>query len=274
MAYIPTIHTFEDDINENRGFDELPISGGINNYNLNNDILVKEKGESSLTKKILTFIAILFILASLSVVAYYFYGKWKATQEEARLNREAEARQNMNSSDTNIQNDISKIFPKLAPGISPFISQAVQKNNIVILTIKDADLNTDNYTLFYAYILAHKKDLNSDLFFAFKIDELIDSLKSDNELENIPSSQEEFYTENENSNAVANIENKNANPFITKALPISYNDLVWENKTLSNLDFEAASAGVLTLIYGYSGKKYAVFTASLKDFFDAISSLQ
>ena len=39
----------------------------------------------------------------------------------------------MNSSDTNIQNDISKIFPKLAPGISPFISQAVQKITLLFL---------------------------------------------------------------------------------------------------------------------------------------------
>ncbi len=263
MAYIPTIHTFEDDINENRGFDEPPISGGVNNYNLNSDILVKEKSESTLTKKILTFIAILFILASFFIVGYYFYGKWKATQEEARLNREAEARLNMNSSNSDIQNDISKIFPKLAPGISPFISQAVQKNNIVILTIKEADLNTDNYTLFYAYILAHKKDLNSDLFFAFKIDELIDSLKTDNELDTNYSYQGD-----------SSLENKTMESFITKAIPMTYNDLVWENKTLSNLDFEAANAGVLTLIYGYSGKKYVIFTTSLKNFFDTISSLQ
>ena len=85
MAYIPTIHTFEDDINENRGFDELPISGGINNYNLNNDILVKEKGESSLTKKNFNFYSYTFYISFLSVVAYYFMENGKLLKKKLDL---------------------------------------------------------------------------------------------------------------------------------------------------------------------------------------------
>lgn len=282
MAYIPTIHTFEDDVNENRGFDEAPISGGVNSYNSSNSILVSEKKESSLTKKVLTFIAILFILASLAVVGYYFYTKWQATQEEARLNREAEARLNANTADPNIESDLSKIFPRLAPGISPYISNAVQKNNVVILTIKDADITSDSYTLLYAYILAHKRDLNSDLFFAFKIDELVNSLQMDNELDPNYTGQNQntdFATDEDINNFSLNensIQGDGADfdSFIAKPKPISQNDLSWESKTLRNQDFEAASAGVITLIYGYSGKKYAVFTTSLKDFFDATAGLQ
>ncbi len=279
MAYIPTIHTFEDDINENRSFTEAPISGGINNYTSNNDILVLEKKESPVTKKVLTFIAILFILGSLAVIGYYFYTKWQITQEEARLNAEAANRQNISTEDSSIQNDLSKIFPKLAPGISPYISQAVQKNNTVILSIKD-DISVDNYTFLYAYILAHKRDLNSDLFFAFKIDELINSLQTNNELDpnyipgtNNYSSNEELsnFTLEESTHSASQV---NFDSFIAKPKPLNINDLSWESKTLRNQDFEATSAGVITLIYGYSGKKYAIFTTSLKDFFDAINSLQ
>ncbi len=74
MAYIPTIHTYEDDINENRGFDQAPISGGVENIN-NSIMLIKDKPKNSLSKKILSFIAILFILGSVLIIGYYFYGK-------------------------------------------------------------------------------------------------------------------------------------------------------------------------------------------------------
>ncbi len=269
MAYIPTIHTFEDDVNENRAFDEAPISGGVDKYNTSN-ILVTEKKDGSLTKKILTFISVLLILACISVVVYYFYSKWKIKQNENNLNNNIIQQIPVNDG---LQNDLSKIFPKLALGISPYISQATQKNNIVILTIKDSDLNIDNYTLFYAYILAHKKDLNSDLFYAFKIQDIVDYLQTDNGLDL-------NYLEKNNLNDFDspdnNIETKNQifSSFISKPKPILENDLSWESKTLKNQDFEVANAGVLTLIYGYSGKKYVVFTTTLKDYFETINSLK
>ena len=76
MAYIPTIRTFEDDVNDHRGFDEAPISNGIEKINKKDSILVPEKKEANLTKKILTFIAVLFIAASLALLGYYFYNQY------------------------------------------------------------------------------------------------------------------------------------------------------------------------------------------------------
>jgi len=271
MAYIPTIHTFEDDVNENRGFDEAPISGGVNSYNSGNNILVPEKKSSSLTKKILTFIAILFLLASLVVVGYYFYTKWQASKEEARLNAEAEAKQAQNNeAQQNLsESDLYKIFPLLAPGIYSYVSNAIEKNNVVILTIAGtADNNA--YSMLYAYILAHKKDLNSDLYYAFKVNDMIDALKSDDGLD--PSYTSQMNSDFNNSSSSENMSTTNS--YISKPIPVAFADLVWESKTLQNKDFEIASAGVTNLVYGYVGHQYVVFTTSLKDFLDTVSSLQ
>ncbi len=82
-----------------------------------------------------------------------------------------------------VKNDLSKILPTLAPGINKYVAQAVMKNNIIILTLNDNSLNgIDNYSSIYGYILAHKNDLNSDLFFAFKISDLIQDLMANNGL--------------------------------------------------------------------------------------------
>lgn len=53
MAYIPTIRTFEDDVNDHRGFDEAPISNGIEKINKKDSILVPEKKRLTLLKKFL-----------------------------------------------------------------------------------------------------------------------------------------------------------------------------------------------------------------------------
>lgn len=270
MAYIPTIHTFEDDINENRGFDQAPITGGIESLTNKNSILVAEKSPSSLSKKILSFIAVLFILGSVGVVGYYFYNQWSLKKEQTRLNTEATAKQAELAKQQNlgVENDLAKIFPLLAPGIKNYVASAVKKNNIVILTLNDNALNgIDNYSSIYGYILAHRKDLNNDLFLAFDMQNLISSLASEQGL------AEAYNSNNSEATTTPQIAST-TNSFISKPIPLSANDLTWETKTLENQTFEVTNAGILTLVYGYLGHGYAIFTTSLKDYFDTVNSLK
>lgn len=261
MAYIPTIRTFEDDVNDHRGFDEAPISGGIEKINKNSNILVPEKKEASLTKKVLTFIAILFIAASLAILGYYFYNQYLERQEEARLISEANQRQEEQLAQQGIQNDLSRILPKLAPGISPYIETVVQKNNIIVLTIRPNDTTgIDNYSALYAYILAHKRDLNSDLFHAFKIQNLSEGAGS-------------FGNIFDDTSATSANEN-NSTSVIINAKPMSSDNVIWETKTLNNQDFEIADAGLTTILYGYINKKYLIMTTSQFDFLETVRSTQ
>lgn len=264
MAYIPTIHTFEDDINENRGFDQAPISGGVESINSRN-ILVSEKPKSSLSKKILMFIAVLFILGSVGILGYYFYGKWQAKKEEARINTEATIQQDKIVAENNLgaETDLAKIFPILAPNIQKYVATAIMKNNIIVLTLNDTSNGIDNYSSIYGYILAHKNDLNKDLFYAFSIQDKINALVAENGLD-------ETYTSNDNS-TTSKI-NKDSN--LSKPIPVKAEDLTWESKSLNNQNFEIANAGILNFVYGYSGHNYVIFTTSIKDYFDTLESLK
>lgn len=75
MAYIPTIHTFEDDIKENSDINNTSTYNSVNNPPSSNNILIPDKKEKSLTKKILNFITVLLLIGSVSVLSYYFYTK-------------------------------------------------------------------------------------------------------------------------------------------------------------------------------------------------------
>lgn len=267
MAYIPTIHTFEDDVNENRGFDEAPISGGVDRYSSSSSMLVTEKDESSTTKKVLTFISVFLVIASLVLVGYYFYSKYKTKQEQDKLNAEILAKQQIPSDNT--LNDLSKILPRLAPGISPYLSEATMKNNIIVLTIKDNLGNTDNYSGLYAYILAHEKDLNSDLYYAFKIEDLQSESQIDTRTSDSSSDMQTF------NSASSTSSNKIPDgSYISNPIIISPDALTWENKTLDNQDLEIANAGVTTLVYGYANHKYMIITTYIKDYLDTIKTLE
>ena len=180
MAYIPTIHTFEDDINENRNLDDAPIAGGLDKIESTNSILIPEKEENSVTKKLLILISVIFILGSIAMVGYYFYTQNKQKQAEAALNAEALAKEIIiNQNDTSISSDISKALPLLSPKISQYISSFKQNKNTIILTIKEnTDTGTDNYSNIYSYILAHKNDLNNDLIEAFNLNNQNNNLQS------------------------------------------------------------------------------------------------
>lgn len=272
MAYIPTIRTFEDDINENRRFDEAPISGGLEKINYENKILVPEEKKSSLTKKVLTFIGVLFIAASLALLGYYFYNAYLERQEEARLLAEATQRQEEAGINENILSELSKILPKLSPGISPYVQAAVQKNNIIILTIKDSGEGIDNYSALYSYILAHPRDLNSDLFYAFKVEEATRTNTEENYFAapEFPLGDTNTSTQSPATTSVSN----STELGILDPKPMLSSEIIWERKTLYNQDFQTANAGVTTLVYGYVNKKYLIITTHLNDFFETLRSVQ
>lgn len=294
MAYIPTIHTFEDDVNENRNFDEAPITGGVEKIVGTNSILVSENtdGGSSITKKILTLVSILFVLGSVSAVGYYFYTNYKAKQAQDLINKQAEEMKKLADQSSYDKNSINQLFPNLAIGIAPYIKTSTQNNNLIILTIKPNDTNTgiDNYSQLYAYILSHQKDLGRDLVQTFNLEQIaadnidlnaVISTSSDNNLNSstsintnsTSSSLEQVVNFFDPTNLQKQI-NSALNSFAPQA-PISGDKLVWESKTLNNQDFQIANAGVVTLIYGYAkNNNYVIFATSLKDFFDAIDSLQ
>lgn len=287
MAYIPTIKTFEDEVNENRRLDETPIEGRTEKINYDVNPLVPEKKESSLTKKILIFLAVLLIAASLALLGYYFYNNYLEKENQAALILEAERRQAEVEAGQEIQNELSKILPKLAPGISPYILMANQRNNVIILTIKDTtEAGADSFSSLYSYILAHEKDLNSDLFYAFKIEELRSQnlQPENNETTGLGDS---FFSNNSSGLDVVNDTDPSESsipsynnpytaptPSILGPYSMSSRDLVWERKTLNNQDFETADAGVTTLFYGYINKKYLVMTTYQKDLFEIARSLQ
>lgn len=301
MAYIPTIHTFEDDVNENRSFDDQPISGGVDRIVSEDSILVPEKKESSTAKTILILISIIFILASIGLVGYYFYKQYKEKQAIDLLNAQAIALQQAANQaiDTNT-GGLSNTFPLLAPGISKFIDNFQKKNNIIILTIKQNTDTEDNYSSLYSYILAHKKDLGNDLISAFDLnsntqnDHIVsfDDNASTSSTTNMTSSSTikvSTSSKTKNNSSTTNTVNKVADLFDPEKLQdelsntinsiapqkiISSEDLVWETKTLNNEDFEISNAGIVTLIYGYAkNNQYLIFTTSVKDFLDTVEAL-
>ncbi|MEN9338467.1 MAG: hypothetical protein RI945_192 [Candidatus Parcubacteria bacterium] len=289
MAYIPTIHTFEDDVNENRGFEESPIVGGLDKMTDASDILVPAEREKSLSKKILALVSAIFILGSLSLVGYYLYQNYQNKKSEEAALVEALAKSEEDKVSQNIKNDLTNIFNRTGEEMSSYVSSTIQKNNIIILTIKNDNL-TDNYSKLYSYILAHKKTLGVDLVEAFKLEEASDAYYEDtlqdatstNTTSTSTKSTNTSATTSTSSNVFGNIFNgksveenfEDMMAKISKPSPISGNDLLWQSKTLNNQDFEIANAGVVTLIYGYVGKNYVVFTTSLKDFFDTVNSLK
>jgi hypothetical protein len=282
MAYIPTIHTFEDDVNENRGVEEAPIIGGIEKITNDSSILVQEDSSNNLSKRILILFSIIFLLGSVGLVGYYFYNKNKIQREEAAALREALDKEAVENTNANFANDLIQIFNRSGEGMSSYLKSAVKRNNIIILTIKEEE-GKDNYSSLYAYILAHKKDVGSDLFDAFGLDDISqeeykDETISDSISSSISttSSSSIKTTLSTSSNIVSNTI-KDFNNILDKMytpVPISGKDLAWEAKTINNQDIEIANAGVITLIYGYVGKEYLIFTTSLKDFFDTSSGLK
>lgn len=294
MAYIPTIHTFEDDVNENRNFDEAPITGGVERMTSTSSILVPENvsGSSSVTKKILTLISVLFVVGSISAVGYYLYTNYKDKQAQDLINQQAEATKKSAEQADSAQNNLGQLFPTLAIGISPYIKSSTKNDNLIILTIKpnDSASGVDNYSQLYAYILSHQKDLGRDLVNTFNLEQIaadnIDlnakiSTNSDENL-NADTSTNTASTSSSLQQVVNFFDPNNLQKQINNALdsfapqaPISGDKLIWESKTLNNQDFQIANAGVVTLIYGYAkNNNYVIFATSLKDFFDAVDSLQ
>ena len=314
MAYIPTIHTFEDDINENRGANSAQSNIGIESIVSNNNILVQEKPKSSPIKIFITFFSVILFLGAIGVVGYYYYSDYQNKQAEALLNAQSLAKEQEKKAreEASIVNNLQSIFPSLAEDMGKYVDSAVKKDNIIIITIKDNQSNNlDNYSQLYAYILAHQKDLGKDLVETFNLNQIVENTQEEpitkiednntttdleptstlkNNLNNsnkkeVGNKKTDPKSKTNSSSTLENVVNlfdpkslqNNFSTLITdmsKPTPISGEELIWENKTLNNQDFEIANAGVVTLLYGYVKQNYLVFSISLKDFFDTIKGLQ
>lgn len=309
MAYIPTIHTFEDDVNENRGIETPTSDLGTETIVPRDNILIPEKPKSSFAKVILTFISVLFFLGAIGAVGYYYYTNYQNKQAEAQLNAQsvAKVQEQQAREQASIVNNLKTIFPTVADGMAQYINSAVKKGNIIIVTIKPNDgSGVDNYSQLYAYLLAHQKDLGKDLVNTFNLNDIADSISTSNALiattstttiatttEQIASSsksstKKKVVTKTKSTATSSTLETvvnlfdpaslqNNFSTLITNMstpTPVSGDNLIWESKTLNNQDFQIANAGVVTLIYGYVKQNYLVFSISLKDFFDTIKGLQ
>ncbi|MDQ1282162.1 MAG: hypothetical protein QG630_513 [Patescibacteria group bacterium] len=290
MAYIPTIHTFEDDVNENRGLETPQTEMGVESIVPRANILIEDQPKTSVTKKILTLISVLFFLGAVGVVGYYYYTNYQNKQAEAALNAQAQAKiqEQQAREQASIVNNLKTIFPSIADGMAQYISSAVKKDNIIIITIKANDgSGVDNYSQLYTYIFAHQKDLGKDLVNTFNLNDVADNISTSNELMATSSTSTEATTTKKTSTSStltsvvnlfdpASLQN-NFSTLVTNMTtptPISGENLAWESKTLNNQDFQISNAGVVTLIYGYVKLDYLVFSISLKDFFDTIKGLQ
>lgn len=290
MAYIPTIHTFEDDVNENRGIETPQTEMGIESITPRENILIEEKPKASFLKIFLISVSVLFFLGGFGLVGYYYYTNYQNKQAEAALNSQALAKQQeqLAREQSSIVNNLKTIFPSIADGMAQYISSAVKKENIIIITIKANDgSGVNNYSQLYSYIFAHQEDLGKDLVNTFKLNDLVDNISESNQLMATSSTSTEATTTKTNSTSstlvkVVNLFDatslqNNFNTLVSNMstpTPVSGENLVWESKTLNNQDFQIANAGVVTLIYGYVKENYLVFSLSLKDFFDTIKSLQ
>lgn len=314
MAYIPTIHTFEDDVNENRGIETPQTEMGTETIVPRDNILIPEKPKTSFAKIFLTFISILFFLGAIGAVGYYYYTNYQNKQAQAVLNAQsvAKAQEQQAREQASIVNNLKTIFPNIADGMAPYIRSAVKKGNIIIVTIKTNDgSGVDNYSQLYAYILAHQKDLGKDLVNTFNLNDIADNISNSNALMATTSSTMTATTTGSTSSpntltstktsTKKKVTNKTKTATTSSTLetvvnlfdpaslqnnfstlitnmstpaPISGDNLAWESKTLNNQDFQVANAGVVTLIYGYVKQNYLVFSISLKDFFDTTKGLQ
>ncbi len=307
MAYIPTIHTFEDDVNENRGIETPQRETVANTVSPREDMLISEKPKSSFLKGFLIFLSILLVIGAAGVIGYYYYTNNQNKLAEAALNAQAKAKveEQQAREQASIVNNLKTIFPNLADGMGQYVSSAVKKGDIIIITIKANDgAGVDNYSQLYAYILAHQKDLGKDLVDTFNLNDMANNISSGNTLmattstSTIATTTEQISTTTTTnpkkkvttkttatSSTLATVVNlfdpvslqNNFNTLITTVTtptPISGDNLIWESKTLNNQDFQIANAGVVTLVYGYVKQNYIVFSLSLKDFFDTIKGLQ
>lgn len=305
MAYIPTIHTFEDDLIENKDVAETKNQLGVEPIVPKENILIPEKKESSVTKKIFILLSVLFFIGAISVIGYFYYIDYKNKQAEANLNAQSLAKQEeqQRREQATVVNNLKVIFPNLADGMGMYISSSVKRDNVIVITIKDnTDNGVNNYSQLYAYLLAHQSDLGTDLVDTFKLNDVPDESLDYQEMirdsetdtssttldENISSSTKKD-TKSEkkasSTNTLASVVNlfdpksleSNFNNLVTnisKPTAISGDKLVWESKTLNDQDFKITNAGVVTIVYGYVNKNYLVFSLSLKDFFETAKGLK
>ena len=261
MAYIPTIHTFEDDLSEVNENGEIVKVAEPKTATLN---LEKEKEQvkenlekiippkKSHAKIILFIFSILFIVVAVLLILNYIKQK-KATQELIlKQNQETIQKQKAEEELSKVQNDLKNIFPNIYEDVSPYLKSSEKKDgNIIVLGIKENYGEEDIFGKLFSYILANRKKVSEDLILTFNLNENLENPTSD--IENTDKTDTEIEIE--------------------KPEIITAENLIWENKKIENHEFEIANTGIGNLIYGYVGDKYLIFTTSIKDFINTTDNL-
>jgi hypothetical protein len=179
MAYIPTIHTFQDDINENRRADELPISGATESIVNDDQILRPETKIKSGTKILLISISIFFILASAAAVGYYFYNQNQITKQQEILKAQALENARLEKEKAGTLENVKNILPNLSLNtkINTLMESGNFLNNVVTIKIAKSQNGDSLYPEFYALIIANEKDFNKDLIFTFKLKDVTQNIE-------------------------------------------------------------------------------------------------
>ena len=261
MAYIPTIHTFKDDLEENRIDNGSLISGGTEDIYSETEILQPADTSKKSTKIILISVSIFFLIASIFVVGYYLYNKKQVETQNRLLNQQATQNLKLEKQRAGIIENIKNILPLLFVNtkIENYVSSIILKDKVILLKISRNINEESNYSLLYSLILANEKYLKQDLIDSFKLGNI-------QEIINIPGLEIPTATEiiSSSTDLISTTNN------ILKDL----NDINFINKTTNNQDYKIADTGTGTLIYGYVGDKYFIAATTIKDFLEAVKNLK
>jgi len=297
MAYIPTIRTFQDDLQDNRQAGELGTGVGVEDIVSDQEILPTTDETKSTAKIILVSISVIFILASITTIVYYFFNQRQGTLDNITPDIEIQVNADIAKKQAGVTEDIKNIFPNLLANtkINFFIESIKIKDNVIIAKISKNQNGESNYNNLYTTIVANEKDFNKDLIMAFKLngeeqkssDTILtdqenttdltatstSDLKPDLEL-SISTTTAEKFINSTTSKTVSkkNSVNSDADDSVLKLKEI--NEMVWLDKTTNNQDYKVTDSGVSALIYGYVEENYLIITTNLKDFLNAVKDLQ
>lgn len=278
MAYIPTIHTFQDDLEENRNEFDKPISGGVEPVTPEANI---EDKKDIKTKYLLLAISIIFISSSISVLAFYFYNKKQEELSIIKTNTELANKINTEKQRAGIVENIKAILPNMYENskIDQYIESITLDKNVITVKISNNQSGDSNYSLFASQIIANEKPFKKDIISSFKLKDIIETKEIPIEIYSTTSSKESTTTIVNKKKVIKLIGVVSttstttlvSTSTITKLKDI--NDITFTDKTISNYDIKIADTGVSTIVYGYISNKYLLITTTIKDFIDSAELL-
>jgi len=267
MVYIPTIRTFQDDLEENRTEASWPREEGIEPIYPEAQTLKPPEQASKSTKIILISISVLFLIASVLVVGYYFYQQRQIATQNQLLNQQARENLELERQRAGVVENIKSVLPLLMEKtkIGDYISALIFKDKVITIEISKNISGESNYSLFYSLILANEKYLKQDLITSFG---LKDSPETEVLSEEVPVAKETISP------------SENLLPTTTEVAGVkpnrlkSLNEIIFVEKTTNNQDYKIADTGKGALVYGYLSDKYFIAATTIRDFMEAVKNLK